>query len=67
MSFTQRERIGYALAKQVPAMRIEVTLHTSYGELALFGKDAARVAAVVEKILQAKYRRLEIAERKAAT
>jgi len=59
MSATQEERLRYALAKQVPAMRREVTLHTCYGEFALYEEDAARVAAVVEKIMQRKLKQLE--------
>jgi hypothetical protein len=59
MSATQEERVRYALAKQVPAMQEEVTLHTSYGELTLYEEDAARVAAVVEKIMQKKLKQLE--------
>jgi hypothetical protein len=59
MSVTKEERVRYALAKQVPAMRTEVTLHTSYGEFTLYEEDAARVAAVVEKIMQRKLKELE--------
>jgi hypothetical protein len=59
MSVTKEERVRYALAKQVPAMRTEVTLHTSYGEFTLYEEDAARVAAVVEKIMQRKLKQLE--------
>lgn len=32
------EEIGYALAKQVPAMRYRVTLETDYGALTLEGR-----------------------------
>lgn len=60
------ERVMYALAKQVPAMRSEVTLHTSYGDILLCDEDAARVAAVVEKIMQRQYRRLQAEAQKAA-
>lgn len=51
--------LGYALSKQVPAMRYEVRLDTSYGELALTGRDAERVAALVQKLLEAKLRKLQ--------
>ena len=51
--------IGYALAKQVPAMRNEVRLYTDYGELLLQGAAAERVARVVERVLYAQLRRLE--------
>lgn len=51
--------IGYALAKQVPAMRNEVRLYTDYGELLLQGAAAERVAQVVERVLYAQLRQLE--------
>lgn len=57
--FMEEQRVRYALAKQVPAMRTEVTLHTSYGEFTLYEEDAARVAAVVEKIMQRKLKQLQ--------
>ena len=59
MSSTPLDHVYYALAKQVPAMRTQVTLDTNYGGFTLYGKDAARVAAVVERIMQARYRRLQ--------
>ena len=55
--------IQYALSKQVPAMAHEVRIETSYGELALYGADARKVAALVERLLRAK---LKAAERIAA-
>ena len=51
--------IGYALAKQVPAMRQEVRLYTDCGELLLQGAAAERVARVVERVLYARLRQLE--------
>ena len=51
--------ILYALAKQVPDMAREVRIETSYGELALYGADAHKVAALVEKLLQAKLKAAE--------
>lgn len=51
--------IGYALAKQVPAMRQEVRLTTACGEMLLQGAAAERVAKVVERVLYAKLRQLE--------
>lgn len=51
--------IGYALAKQVPAMRQEVRLYTACGELLLQGAAAERVAKVVERVLYAQLRQLE--------
>ena len=59
MSEMQEGHVLYALAKQVPAMRREVTLHGNYGEFTLYDQDAARVAAVVEKILRRKLKQLE--------
>jgi len=46
--------ILYALAKQVPDMAREVRIETGYGELALYGADARKVAALVERLLRAK-------------
>lgn len=51
--------IGYALAKQVPAMRQEVELYTAYGEMRLQGQEAEQVAKVVERLLYARLRQLE--------
>lgn len=51
--------IGYALARQVPAMRQEVRLTTACGEMLLQGAAAERVAKVVERVLYAKLRQLE--------
>lgn len=51
--------IGYALAKQVPAMRQEVRLYTDCGEILLGGAAAERVAKVVERVLYARLRQLE--------
>ena len=51
--------IGYALAKQVPAMRQEVRLYTDCGEMLLQGAAAERVAEVVERVLYARLRQLE--------
>lgn len=51
--------VSYALSKQVPAMRDEVTLHTSYGELVLYDHEAAQVAAVVERMLRTRWQRLQ--------
>ena len=60
------EQVMYALAKQVPAMRNEVILHTSYGDILLYEADAARVAALMQRMLEAKLRRLQAQERKAS-
>ena len=53
MSMTDYE-LNYALAKQVPAMRIAVTLSSDYGELELHGQAANQVADAVERVLRAK-------------
>lgn len=51
--------IAYALSKQVPAMRYRVTLETDYGDLTLEGRDAERVAVLVQKLLEARLAALE--------
>lgn len=51
--------IVYALAKQIPAMRREVQLYTEHGEMLLQGRDAERVAKLVERLLYAQLRQLE--------
>jgi hydrogenase maturation factor len=56
------EQVLYALAKQVPHLQDYVELHTGYGRIVLHDDDAARVAAVVQQILQEKYRRLRAEE-----
>lgn len=57
--------LSYALAKHIPAMRQTVTLDTDYGELVLQGEEAAQVAALVERLLEARLAKLERAERDA--
>lgn len=51
--------LRYALAKQVPDMAGGVTLCTNYGDLALHGRDAERVAALVRRLLEARLRGYE--------
>jgi hypothetical protein len=63
---TPLDHVYYALAKQVPAMRTQVTLDTNYGGFTLYGKDAARVAAVVERILRKRQQRLQALAEQAA-
>jgi len=53
--------LSYALSKQVPAMRDEVTLHTVYGDLTLYDGEAAQVAALVEQLLRRRWRRMNAA------
>ncbi len=58
------DEIGYALSKQVPDMERGVTLHTTYGELTLHGRDAERVAALVRTLLEVRLRAMERRERR---
>lgn len=44
--------LGYALAKQVPAMERGFTIQTSYGELRIDAEDAPRIARVIRSSLQ---------------
>jgi len=46
------DRIGYALAKQVPAMERGFTIQTSYGDLVIDAEDAGRFAALTRELLQ---------------
>lgn len=55
--------LGYALSRQVPAMREAVELRTAYGVLVLYAMDASAVAAVVERLLRARLRVIEAAAR----
>lgn len=45
------DRIGYALAKQIPAMERGFTIQTSYGDLVIDAEDAPRFAALARSIL----------------
>jgi hypothetical protein len=60
------EQVLYALAKQVPAMRNEVTLRTSYGDILLYEEDAERVAKLVQRIMETRLRRLQVQAKNAA-
>lgn len=53
------DEIGYALSKQVPDLTRGVILQTAYGELALHGRDAERVAALVQRLLEVRLRRAQ--------
>jgi hypothetical protein len=53
------DEIGYALSKQVPAMRDEVRLCTRYGDLVLYDREAAQVAVVVERMLRMRWQGLQ--------
>lgn len=50
------QELSYALAKQVPDIAVRAVFETSYGALRLDSKDSAKVAALVEKLLQKKLR-----------
>ena len=65
MSHTTREQddLGYALAKQVPDMERGFAISTRYGDLQIDGEDAVKVAALVERLLRKKLRRLDSVER----
>ena len=53
------DELRYALAKQVPDLEHAVTLETGYGILHLTGRDAARVADLVRRLLEARLRAAE--------
>lgn len=53
------ESIRYALSKQVPDIAYEARFETSYGALSLVGADARKVAALVERLLRSRLKRLE--------
>ena len=58
------DHLRYALERQVPAMRISVTLHTEdAGDLVLYADAADQVAAAVERVLRAKLAQWERMER----
>lgn len=46
------DRIGYTLAKQVPAMERGFTIQTSYGDLVIDAEDAPRFVALARETLQ---------------
>ncbi|MCG5073044.1 hypothetical protein [Paraburkholderia tagetis] len=54
------DRIGYALAKQVPAMERGFTIQTSYGDLHIDAEDAPRFVALAHSILQKQLKRAEV-------
>jgi hypothetical protein len=55
----EADHIRYALSKQVPDMAREVRIETSYGTLYLYGADARKIAALVERLMRAKLRQAE--------
>lgn len=54
------DRIGYALAKQIPDMERGFTILTNYGELRIDAEDADHFAALARIILQEKLTRAEV-------
>ncbi|WP_433703900.1 hypothetical protein [Paraburkholderia sacchari] len=51
------DRIGYALAKQVPDMVRGFTSQTSYGDLVIDAEDAPHFVALARAILQKQLKR----------
>ena len=48
----EQDRLLYALSKQVPDMRRGFSIATNYGEIAIEGEEACRVAALVDGLLR---------------
>lgn len=63
----REERIRYALAKQVPAMRFGVEIHTDYGTLSFYDSDAQRIATLAKTLLERQLKRLSAAKAKPVT
>ena len=59
-------RIRYALSKQVPAMRMNVEIHTEYGTLHFHYKDARRIADLAQTLLEQQLKRIVATNAKAA-
>jgi hypothetical protein len=55
----EADRLGYALAKQVPDMERGFTIQTNYGELRIDSEDAPRVARAVRSTLQKQLKHAE--------
>jgi hypothetical protein len=64
---SREDRIHYALAKQVPAMRMNVEIHTSHGTLHFHYKDAQRIANLVQTLLERQLRHIRVANARAAS
>jgi hypothetical protein len=62
----REERIRYALSKQVPAMRMNVEIHTDYGTLHFHYKDARRIANLAQTLLEQQLKRIAVANAKAS-
>lgn len=60
---TEQDRLGYALAKQVPAMERGFTIATSYGDIEMTGPDAVLIARMTGLVLSDKLTKLLNAER----
>lgn len=63
---SRQDRIHYALAKQVPTLRMNVEIHTCYGPLFFHYQDAQRIASLVQTLLERQLKRLST-KPKAAT
>jgi hypothetical protein len=53
------DQIMYALCEQVPQIAYCAKLETTYGGLTLSGADARKIAALVDKLLRARLKRIE--------
>ncbi len=60
----QEQCLGYALAKQVPAMERGFTIHTNYGEIVIEpGRHADAIAATVRRALEIQLKAAALARR----
>jgi hypothetical protein len=55
---TEHDRLGYALAKQVPDMGRGFSISTSYGEIVIEAEDADVIAGAVRMVLRRRLRSL---------
>ncbi len=60
------ERIRYALAHQVPAMRMNVEIRTDCGTLYFHYKDARRMAELAKQLLEQQLKRITATNAKAS-
>jgi hypothetical protein len=56
---SEHDRLGYALAKQVPAMANGFSISTSYGDIEIGPEDAALIVEAVRTVLRRQVRALE--------
>lgn len=50
------DNMRYALAKQIPSIERGCTIQTNYGDIHLYGQDAAAVAALLQTMFEKKLR-----------